>query len=133
MMKKNAEDYIKAILRDVEKTKNVDYADKAAVRRNNAAVNRIIANGNYIDEHFPEQFDLLAALMEIEEYEVVGHILPMMFRMKNSTAKHKLRALEVTQWFIDSSDAPGYEKFIFKVNLRTWKKQLVEEGILSDE
>ena len=55
MVEKTAEECIRRILVDIEKRKNVDYADKLSVRRYNAAYDRIYANAKYINDNYPAQ------------------------------------------------------------------------------
>jgi hypothetical protein len=52
-MDKTVDSCIAHILRDIDKRREVDLADKNAVRRYNAAMDRIVKNMEYIDAHFP--------------------------------------------------------------------------------
>lgn len=61
---KSVEDCMKGFLEEVEKRKQVDYGDRTSVRRFNAAYKKCLSYVKYVDEHYPDQLDLLLVFLE---------------------------------------------------------------------
>ena len=66
----SAEDCITQILKDIDKRKTVNYADKNSVRRYNAAMDRIIVKANYLCDNYPDKMNLFISLLDHPDYDI---------------------------------------------------------------
>lgn len=125
---KSVEACIEGYLEQVEKRKNVDYADKASVRKFNAAYDKCFKYAKYIDEHYPEQLDLLVALLEHPDTDVVRHCAPMLFRLNNTTKEHKQKAIEASKKLIQHPQVDDVNKFAIAHNVAKWEEELYDQS-----
>ncbi len=124
MVEKTAEECIRRILVDIEKRKNVDYADKLSVRRYNAAYDRIYANAKHINDNYPAQLSLLIELFFHPDFSVVTCCAPLIFRLTNATKEQKLLAIETIKMAIKDPRMDSISKLGFSMSLKDWEKQV---------
>ena len=125
-MNKTPEKCISNILKDTEKRKTVDYGDRASVRRFNAAMDRIHANLDYIDEHFPEQINLVIALLDFPEIEVSLVCAIRLLRFRNATTEQRQKALQTIQRVRDDPDTDNITRFALTIDFPKYERQANE-------
>lgn len=121
---KSVDECIKGYLEQVEKRKNVDYADKASVRRYNAAYDKCFRFAKYIDDYYPEQLDVLVALLEHPDTDIVMHCAPMLFRLNNTTRKHKLSAIAASKKLLLDPKINEVDKYVIACNVAKWEETM---------
>lgn len=127
MKERSAQDCINNILRNIEKRRNMrpqDYADRNAVRRYNAAMDRIIENVDYLDAHYPEAIDLLADLANSQDCKIGVTCAHMLHRVKNGTIKHKQIALAAAKQLMNHPDIDPVTQFGMGLNIKRWEAEL---------
>ena len=124
MIEKTAEECIRRILVDIEKRKNVDYADKLSVRRYNAAYDRIYANAKYINDNYPAQLSMLIELFFHPDFSVVMCCAPLVLRLDKATKEQKLLAIETIKKGIEDPRMDSVSKLGFSISIKDWEKQV---------
>ena len=124
MIEKTAEECIRRILVDIEKRKNVDYADKLSVRRYNAAYDRIYANAKYINDNYPAQLSMLIELFFHPDFSVVMCCAPLVLKMDKATKEQKLLAIETIKKGIEDPRMDSVSKLGFSISIKDWEKQV---------
>lgn len=119
---KNFEKCVGDILKDIELRKNVDYGDRASVRRYNAAMNRIVKNAKWIDQNCPERFDELTKLLIHPDVTVVRHMAPIIFGLSGSTISHKRMVIQVSYHLLNNPYIDPASKMMIKANIEKWEK-----------
>jgi hypothetical protein len=110
-MNKTPEKCIANILKDAEKRKTVDYGDRNSVRRFNAAMDRIHANLNYIDENFPDQIGLVVELLDSPESGVSLVCAIKLLDFRSATPEHKQKALQTIRRIMDDPSTDKITRF----------------------
>jgi hypothetical protein len=126
---KSVEACIEDYLEQIEKRKNVDYADKASVRRFNAAYDKCFQLAEYIDDHYPEQLDRFVALLEHSDIYVVSHCAPMLIRLNNTTIEQKRKALETCKSFLNHPMIDEVTKLGFSLSIPKWEEELRTQSV----
>jgi hypothetical protein len=121
---KSVEVCIEGYLEQIGKRKNVDYADKASVRRFNAAYDKSFQFAKYIDDHYPERLDCFMALLEHPDIDVVMHCAPMLLRLNNTTIEQKRKALETCKSFLHHPMIDEPTKLGFSLSIPEWEEEL---------
>lgn len=124
MTEKTAEECIRRILVDIEKRKNVDYADKLSVRRYNAAYDRIYANAKYINDNYPAQLSMLIELFFHPDFSVVMCCAPLVLKLDKATKEQKLLAIETIKKGIEDPRMDSVSKLGFSISIKDWEKQV---------
>ena len=124
MIEKTAEECIRRILVDIEKRKNVDYADKLSVRRYNAAYDRIYANAKYINDNYPAQLSMLIELFFHPDFSVVMCCAPLVLQLDKATKEQKLLAIETIKKGIEDPRMDSVSKLGFSISIKDWEKQV---------
>ena len=124
MIEKTAEECIRRILVDIEKRKNVDYADKLSVRRYNAAYDRIYANAKYINDNYPAQLSMLIELFFHPDFSVVMCCAPLVLKLDKATKEQKLLAIETIKKGIEDPRMDSVSKLGFSISIKDWEKQV---------
>ena len=124
MARKTAEQCIENILKDIEFRKSVDYADREAVRRYNAAYDRIFKNISYIDVHYPEKIALLVTLCHHADLDITTHCAPMILRLTNASVQQKQEAISIIEELVDGHKLNSAAEFGFAISLKRWKAEL---------
>ena len=124
MIEKTAEECIRRILVDIEKRKNVDYADKLSVRRYNAAYDRIYANAKYINDNYPAQLSMLIELFFHPDFSVVMCCAPLVLGLDKATKEQKLLAIETIKKGIEDPRMDSVSKLGFSISIKDWEKQV---------
>ena len=120
----SAEECILRILKDIDKRKTVNYADKNSVRRYNAAMDRIIERANYLCNNYPEKMDLLTALLSHSDYHIASTCTAVLFGLQNATKEYKLAALASAKRLLTHPDINELDSFIWTVNIERWETEL---------
>lgn len=128
MKERSALECISRILRDMEKRKNVDYADKNSVRRYNNAFDRMIQNANYLFDHYPEQTDLFMELVNHSDYWIAGHCTSILPQLHNCTKEQKLAAIRSAKRLLTHPDADDIAQMAWQVNIERWEAELSEDA-----
>lgn len=126
MKTKTAEECISRILRDIEKRRSVDYADKKSVRRYNAAIDRIMENANYLCDNYPDQMELFIALVRSPDYSISATCTSILYYLHGSTLEFKRIALGSARQLLLHPDANEVEQFIWRVNIQRWEAELTD-------
>lgn len=126
MKQLSAEECIKRILKDIEKRRTVDYADKKSVCRYNAAMDRIIKRANYICNNCPDKMDLFTVFLNHPDYDIAATCTSVLFGLSNATKEHKFAALASAKRLL-CRDLNEIEDFIWTVNIERWENQLNNE------
>ena len=121
---KSVEACIEGFLEQIEKRKSVDYADKVSVRGFNAAYDKCFQFAKYIDDHYPEQIDLLMDLLEHPDIDVPIHCAPMLLRLNNTTIEQKQKALETCKSFLHHPLIDDVTKLGFSISIAQWEEEL---------
>jgi hypothetical protein len=123
-MDKTVDSCIAHILRDIDKRREVDLANKNSVRRFNAAMDRIVKNMEYIDAHFSDQFCKLTDLLDHPDQKVVDNCMGIMFRLNNCPVEIKRKIIEIAKQRLNDSSIHGSDKRIISWNIRKWEDEL---------
>ena len=91
---KKFDQYFTAILTDIEIKKQVDYGNKASVRRCNAANDRIRKHLLLIDKEFLPNDEIINYLLSHSESRVISHTAVVMQDFVNCTTAQKLMGLK---------------------------------------
>jgi hypothetical protein len=126
MKQLSAEECIARIMKDIEKRKTVDYADKNSVRRYNAGMDRIKERANYLCDNYPDKMDLFTALLDHPDYSVAATCTSILFSLRNATREHRLAALASAKKMFDR-ELNAIHEFMWQVNIERWEKKLLEE------
>lgn len=130
-MNKTPEKCISNILKDAEKRKTVDYGDRASVRRFNAAIDRIHANLDYIDEHFPEQINLVIALLDSSESKVSLICAIRLLQFRNATTEQRQKALQTIRRIMDNPSTDKITRFALEHDFSEYEKMVNERDRLT--
>lgn len=123
MKQLSAEECIARILKDIEKRKTVDYADKNSVRRYNAGMDRIIERANYLCDNYPDKMGLFVALLEHPDYEIAATCTSVLFGLHNATREHKLAALASAKQLL-RRELNEIDRFAWTINIERWEAKL---------
>lgn len=93
MGNKSVEKCLSEVFRDIEFRKQVDFGNKASVRKYNAANDRIRRNIQYIDKNYPEQIGVVVKLLEHSDPRVVTHCAVIMQELEHCTIPQKRKAI----------------------------------------
>lgn len=115
---------VEGIFREINKRKEVDYADKNSVRRYNAAYDRFANHLNYLVEHYPESIHVLVDMLDHHDLRVVSHVAPRIIKLKNATKNQKIRALQGVRKIIASPEVDPLDRMGFSWNLEEWEKEV---------
>ena len=124
MKQLSAEECIARILKDIDKRRTVDYADKNSVRRYNAAMDRIVEKANYLCDNHPDKMELFTALLDNPDYDISATCTSILFGLHNATRDHKLAALAAARQLLLRPDLNGIKEFIWTVNIQRWEAEL---------
>lgn len=114
MKQLSAEECIARILRDIDKRRTLDCADKNAVRRFNAAMDRIIERANYFCDNYPDKMEMFLAFLDHPDEEIAVTFTTVLAGLHHATREHKLAAIASAKRFL--AMRPGTE-FIWGVNI----------------
>ena len=120
----SAEECMTRILKDIDKRKTVNYADKNSVRRYNAAMDRIVERANYLCNNYPDKMDLLTALLYHSDYHIASTCTAVLFGLQNATKEHKFAALASAKQLMNHPDINELDLFILTVNIERWETEL---------
>lgn len=123
MKQLSAEECITRILKDIDKRRTVDYADKNSVRRYNTAMDRIIERANYICDNYPDKMDLFTAFLDHPDYDIAATCTSVLFGLNNATKEHKFAALTSARQLL-CRDLNEIQDFAWTVNIERWEIQL---------
>ena len=126
MKQLSAEDCIARILKDIDKRRTVDYADKNSVRRYNAAMDRIIERANYLCDNYPDKMELLIALLDHPDFQISETCTAILFGLHNATKEHKSAALHSARQLLLHPDMDGLREMIWKVNIERWEARMLK-------
>ena len=121
-MNKTPEKCIANILKDAEKRKTVDYGDRNSVRRFNAAMDRIHANLDYIDENFPDQIGLVVELLDSPESGVSLVCAIKLLYFRNATPEHKQKALQTIRRIMDDPSEDKITRFALEYDFPKYEE-----------
>ena len=127
MKKRSAQECINGIVQNIEKRRNmqpIDYSDRNAVRRYNAAMDRIIENVDYLSEHYPEDIDLLVNLANSPDCAIAVCCAHLLYNAKNSTNEHRHIALSVLKRLVNHPDVPELTRYGISINIKQWETDL---------
>ena len=117
---KSIEMCIEGILQEIVKRRDVDFGDKASVRRFNAAYDKSFAYMKYIDKHYPDQLDKVMNLLKSDEADVVGHCAPMILRLEHSTENQKQTAIQAIRDLLRDPRVSPADKLGFSMLIGEW-------------
>lgn len=126
MKQLSAEACIEYILRDIDKRRTVDYADKNSVRRYNAAMDRIVSRANFICEHYPDKMELLVTLLDHPDYQIAATCTSVLFGLRSATKEHKLAAIKAARRLLLRPELSDMEKFIWTTNIDRWETEIAK-------
>lgn len=115
---------IDSILADIEKRKNVDYADKKSVNRYNAAMKRIIENVQYINTFYPDMKSDFIGLMEHPDPRVVSVIACMIVDFLSCSAAEKRTAMSIYRQLVDSGKLGNMDRIALPLVLKKWEEKI---------
>lgn len=128
MKERSAEECIQRILRDIEKRRDMeqsmDYGDRNAVRRYNAAMERIYSNAHYLGEHYPDEIYLLVDLANSPDMKISICCAHILYRVTNATVEHKRIALSVLKKQVNNPEVPELTRFGICANVEQWEAEL---------
>lgn len=123
-MDKTVDLCIAHILRDIDKRREVDLADKNSVRRYNAAMDRIVRNMEYIDAYFPNHFCKLSDLLDHPDQKVVDNCMGIMFRLNNCPIETKRKIVGIAKQRLNDPSIHRSDKRIISWNIEKWQDEL---------
>ena len=126
MKQLSAEACIEYILRDIDKRRTVDYADKNSVRRYNAAMDRIVSRANFICENYPDKMELLVTLLDHPDYQIAATCTSVLFGLRSATKEHKLAAIKAARRFLLRPELSDMEIFIWTTNIDRWETEIAK-------
>lgn len=126
MKQLSAEACIEYILRDIDKRRTVDYADKNSVRRYNAAMDRIVSRANFICENYPDKMELLVTLLDHPDYQIAATCTSVLFGLRSATKEHKLTAIKAARRLLLRPELSDMEKFIWTTNIDRWETEIAK-------
>lgn len=127
-MTKTVEQYIQAILRDIEKRKTVDLGDKNSVRRYNAAMDRIYKNVKIVLDDFPSGFEKLTAFLDCPDTDVPRHLAPMLFIRDECPVELKRKIVALAKTWLDDPQIDSISKFHISYNIKQWEQELADNS-----
>lgn len=122
---KSVDECISGMLTQIEKRKKVDYGSMASVRQFNAAYHKCFRYAKYIDEHYPDEIDVLLDLCNHPDIDVVSHCAPMVLRLKNATNEQKMKALDTIRGLTQDSRLDSVSRCGFSLSLKQWEKEFM--------
>ena len=125
MKQLSAEECLARILKDIEKRKTVDYADKNSVRRYNAAMDRIIERANYFYDNYPEKMNMFTELLDHPDFDIAETFTAVIYGLRNATKSHKLIALDSARQLL-SREMNALNRYIWSLVIKQWEAQLQE-------
>ena len=124
MKQLGAEECITHILKDIDKRRTVDYADKNSVRRFNTAMDRIIEKANYLCDNYPDKMGLFIALLDHPDYQIAATCTSTLFGLHNATKEHKLAALDSARRLLSHPGLDAIGAFAWKANIERWEAKM---------
>ena len=127
MKQRSPDECIARILRDIDKRRNIspmDYADRNAVRRYNAAMDRILENACYLWNHYPDQRDLFIDLVRSSDCFVASHCAHILYGIPDATVEHKRLALTIVKELIENPNLPELSRVGMSMNIKRWEEEL---------
>lgn len=119
----SAEECVARILKDIEKRKTVDYADKNSVRRYNAGMDRIIERANYLCDNYPDKMGLFTVLLDHPDYEIAATCTTVLFILHNATKEHRLAALASARQLLHR-ELNGIDRMAWTINVERWERKI---------
>lgn len=126
MKTRTAEECINRILRDIEKRRSVNYADKNSVRRYNAAIDRIFENANYLCDNYPDEMDLFMQLVNHPDYSISATCTSTLHSLSNASPEQKKAAICSAKRLLAHPDANEVDRFGWRVNIQRWEDELTD-------
>ena len=120
----SCEDLINRFINGIEKTKNIDYADKNSVKRNNQGVDEYRKAAKQFSELYPEQIEDFAILLKSDDIKTRQCAAICMVELMNCSVEQRSRAFDVVKEYY-KLHADSIERMMIK----EWLKEH-EFGIL---
>ena len=92
---KDFEYYRQRFLSGVQMTKDVDYGDKASVRKNNRGVDQYRKAAVTIREKYPDRIPEFALLLDHEDHKVQVACAVSLVELMNAASPHREKALDI--------------------------------------
>lgn len=124
MKQLSAEECITHILKDIDKRRTVDYADKNSVRRYNAAMDRITETANYLCDNHPDKMGLFIELLDHPDYQIAATFTSILFGLHNATEEHKLAAVNSAKQLLLRPNLDAVRKHVWTTNIERWVTSL---------
>lgn len=119
---------IDGIIEEIEKRREVDYAQKTSVRRFNKSYSNCLAYVKYIDKHYPEKIDTLIEMIEEDSPDITLHCAPMILHLENSSHEQKVRAIKAIKRIVNSNYISGADRMGFQISLQKWEAELMSKS-----
>lgn len=135
MKQLSVEECLTHILKDIDKRRAVDYADRNSVRRYNAAMDRIVKRANYFCDNYPDKMELFTSFLEHPDYDIAATFTSTLFGLHNATKDHKLAAIASAKQLMGRegvvTTGPTQDsemrKYIWSVNIERWEAKMQKD------
>ena len=121
---KTVSDCINNFLTSVEERKNVNYASRASVRKYNLAYDTCYKNLKFINDHYPDQLDILETLLEHSDPDVVQACAAIISRLDNCKKELKVKAIQVYKDLLDDPSTEKAERLAYAIVINEWENNL---------
>jgi hypothetical protein len=123
---KTVSDCINGFMVAVENRKNVNYANRAPVRKYNLAYDKCYRNLKFINDHYPDQLDVLETLLDHPDPVVVRTCAAIISRLTNCKIDLQIKAIQVYKNLLDDPNTDAADRFAYTIFIADWEENLSE-------
>ena len=123
---KTVSDCINGFMVAVENRKNVNYASRASVRKYNLAYDKCYRNLKFINDHYPDQLDVLETLLDHPDPVVVRTCAAIISRLTNCKIDLQIKAIQVYKNLLDDPNTDAADRFAYTKFIADWEENLSE-------